>query len=462
MKQLFLIGFTTLLFACKPTPNATITGTISNSDAKDFIIENYLLESKDTITIADGKFSDVIRVEKPGYFGAVIGNIRLNLFLEPGDVLNLNLDEEFIKKNGLGSTDIKGSAPTKLYAELSSISLRKEFKKALALPADTFKNIADNEYNIKIQMTDSVKNLGLLNNYSYKLISLLNKIEYTQNYMYFTQYHKRFAPTDTLPIPEGFSQIGNDITIDDSTLFKEVPSYKYFVIGKYEDSIKKELEKAGLEHNSPEYINQSINKIISLNANQAVKDNLGNMILGSYTYQSDSAKTIVKARYKEFVKNEKFIKEFETLLGKLESLQKGKKAPSFSFNDINGKVVNSEDLKGKIIYIDVWATWCGPCKGEIPYLKALEEELHGLDIAFVSISIDNDKKAWENMVADKDLKGYQLFAEKAWESDIVKNYAIRGIPRFILIDKEGNLINADAIRPSNPNTKKRLTSLAKS
>jgi hypothetical protein len=88
-------------------------------------------------------------------------------------------------------------------------------------------------------------------------------------------------------------------------------------------------------------------------------------------------------------------------------------------------------------------------------LKAIEKEYHGKNIEFVSISIDaqKDHEKWKKMVADKELKGIQLFADNDWKSDFVKNYAIDGIPRFILIDTEGKIVNADAPRPSEEKLK---------
>ena len=110
------------------------------------------------------------------------------------------------------------------------------------------------------------------------------------------------------------------------------------------------------------------------------------------------------------------------------------------------------------MYVDVWATWCGPCKAEIPYLKEVEEEFKEENIAFVSISIDREKdhEKWENMVAEETLGGIQLFADKDWESQFVKDYYISGIPRFILIDPEGKIVSPDAPRPSNPKLKEML------
>lgn len=139
----------------------------------------------------------------------------------------------------------------------------------------------------------------------------------------------------------------------------------------------------------------------------------------------------------------------------------GQPSPSFdNYENFNGSKTSLKDLKGKYVYIDVWATWCGPCKAEIPALKELEAEF-GDKMHFVSISVDKaeDHDKWKTMVTEKELKGYQLFADKSWESAFVQAYGINGIPRFILIDPTGNIVKPDASRPSNPKTKELFKSI---
>jgi len=145
----------------------------------------------------------------------------------------------------------------------------------------------------------------------------------------------------------------------------------------------------------------------------------------------------------------------------LTALKKGSPSPKFNFPDTNGKNVSLDDLKGKYVYVDVWATWCGPCKKEIPFLKKLDIEYKDKDIAIVSLSIDKPehKDKWLKMVADEKLQGIQIMADKEWNSDFVRAYNITGIPRFILIDKEGNIVDSNAPRPSNPNLKELFNSL---
>ncbi|CAM1357869.1 TlpA family protein disulfide reductase [Tenacibaculum xiamenense] len=144
------------------------------------------------------------------------------------------------------------------------------------------------------------------------------------------------------------------------------------------------------------------------------------------------------------------------------NLAKGLASPKFvNYENHKGGTTSLDDLKGKYVFIDVWATWCQPCKNEIPHLKKVEEKFHGKNIEFVGISIDQakDHDAWKNMVSDKELAGTQLFADNNWNSEFVKSYKINGIPRFILIDPEGNIVNAQAPRPSDAKLVEVLESL---
>ncbi len=127
----------------------------------------------------------------------------------------------------------------------------------------------------------------------------------------------------------------------------------------------------------------------------------------------------------------------------------GKTSPVFeNYENLKGGTTSLADLKGKYVYLDIWATWCGPCKMEMPYLKQLEEDFHGKNIHFVSISIDkpNKHQAWKDMIADRELGGIQLFAGE--DQSFAMEYNITGIPRFILVDPAGKIVSANAPRPS--------------
>jgi thiol-disulfide isomerase/thioredoxin len=113
-----------------------------------------------------------------------------------------------------------------------------------------------------------------------------------------------------------------------------------------------------------------------------------------------------------------------------------------------------KDFKGKVIFIDVWATWCGPCKEQIPHLKELEKEYrNNKNIVFVGISLDRakDKQKWANLIQKEKLPGVQLLDDMG--SAFGRKYGITSIPRFLLIDKQGNW---KEVRCPRPESKKQL------
>lgn len=136
-------------------------------------------------------------------------------------------------------------------------------------------------------------------------------------------------------------------------------------------------------------------------------------------------------------------------------------APDFVYNTVDDKKVALKELRGKYVYIDVWATWCGPCKAEIPFLTKVEEDYHGKNIHFVSLSVDRmtDKAKWQAYVKDHQLQGIQLLADNDFSSEFIKKFNINSIPRFILIAPDGKIISGDAKRPSDPELRKQLDAL---
>jgi len=131
-------------------------------------------------------------------------------------------------------------------------------------------------------------------------------------------------------------------------------------------------------------------------------------------------------------------------------LPKGSPSPKFvDYENFAGGNTSLDDFMGSYVYIDLWATWCGPCIAQIPYLKELEKEYHDKNITFVSISTDSDSayETWKKMVVEKELTGVQLYSKR--DPIFSSAYKVKGIPRFILIDPSGNIVSADAPRPSS-------------
>lgn len=132
----------------------------------------------------------------------------------------------------------------------------------------------------------------------------------------------------------------------------------------------------------------------------------------------------------------------------------GTPAPDITLDAPDGSKVQLKELaKGKFTYIDVWATWCGPCKREIPFMAKLVEKFKGNDqVLFLSISIDENVEAWKKMIAADKPAWAQYNINGETNEKFSTDWGITGIPRFMMIDKEGNIFSADATRPSDPKT----------
>ena len=131
------------------------------------------------------------------------------------------------------------------------------------------------------------------------------------------------------------------------------------------------------------------------------------------------------------------------------AIQPGMPCPPIEQYNASGEVYGIDHFKGKVVYIDVWATWCGPCKKEIPHLKTLEEKYHGKNIEFVSVSTDQDIEKWKTFIATENMTGTQLHQSDDAERTISRHFVVNAIPRFILIDEAGKIVSADAPRPSS-------------
>lgn len=129
----------------------------------------------------------------------------------------------------------------------------------------------------------------------------------------------------------------------------------------------------------------------------------------------------------------------------------GEEAVDFEYPDLEGKMHRLSDYKGKVVVVDVWATWCVPCKKEIPALTSLEKEMEGKDVVFISLSIDTDAEAWEKYVTSNHLSGVQLISYN--RGSIKDDYLTEYVPRFMVFSKDGKTVTTNGPRPSTPQLK---------
>ncbi len=131
----------------------------------------------------------------------------------------------------------------------------------------------------------------------------------------------------------------------------------------------------------------------------------------------------------------------------------GQTAADFTYPGLDGEMISLSDFIGKVVLVDVWATWCAPCLQQLPHLKELKEDFKNTDLVVLAVSVDvpKDEQKWRDMIVEKEIEAVHMFAG-GW-TEITKYYNITGIPRFMLFDREGKVVSASAPRPSDPTLK---------
>jgi peroxiredoxin len=135
-----------------------------------------------------------------------------------------------------------------------------------------------------------------------------------------------------------------------------------------------------------------------------------------------------------------------------QALKAGQPAPAFTLLNDQGKKVSLADFKGKVVYLDFWASWCAPCLAEAPASAQLRKHFEGQDVLFLCVSIDSREGAWQKSLAAHSLRSassVHLRDEGDWEAATAQSYLIKSVPNYFIIGRDGRLLHLNAPRPSD-------------
>lgn len=183
--------------------------------------------------------------------------------------------------------------------------------------------------------------------------------------------------------------------------------------------------------------------------NQEIINAFADEYIIQYLQNAPEGMAEVLAYYKTVSTNTEAHAKADAVYEHYKDLVPGAQAIDFTMTNEKGKEFKLSDFRGKAVYIDVWATWCGPCCAEIPHMEKLAAHYaKNKKIELISISLDKDHAKWEKKLAEDKPEWKQFICPEAFESGLCKNYDIYGIPRFLFFDKDGKVISLDAPRPS--------------
>ena len=267
--------------------------------------------------------------------------------------------------------------------------------------------------------------------------------------------HRKYTEEEAPAIKE-LQDLCTAVDLDNATDFNDYPEYQTLVQNIFKWRIYS--HKVQYEFDDPwGKILADFKALKSENIKQALAPLI---IEGVSPTSATATNEEIIALVKQLVKDNDLLNTLSKHIDLVNKLKAGQLFPALpALTDLNDKEVKYEQLplKGKLLFIDIWATYCPDCRKELPALEALQEDYKAEPITFVSISVDRDKEAWKTMVKEKKLGGIHLYASPETKELFKELYDLRSIPRYMLIDEKGNIINANLPMPSDKNLKELIT-----
>ncbi len=458
-KSWILLILAVFIFACNRNNNnentiesesdlTVINGTLDNNDNPYvFITYNNIT---DTIKVdKKGKFSAKIMVYKPTYIVFTTEKISTGIFCNPKSKVEFNANIiDFWNTLSFTGDD---SQVNNYIARQNKIIQLAGINSEEFLYASTFQKFSDSLEKLLEKLQNEFDNFSNENIDKYPdFINIENqRLQLIEASLILSYYSPVINSGKIIDDAEQrITEILSTIDINNPKLLN-LNEFKPFVQNVLNYLISKDIIDKNLEiKTAEEYANMYFNIIDQYFVENAVREELYYIFLKDFIeYYGPESVIEIFDTYKGFVTNRNRLSEFDKIFAEYNKLEKGQPSVDWSFQDMNGNNYSLSDFRGKYVYLDVWASWCGPCKREIPYLKELKETFKDKNIEIIQISVDDKKEDWINIVQSENLQGIQLYAG-GWDNDLCDFFKINGIPRFILIDQSGNIINSNAERPS--------------
>jgi len=377
-----------------------------------------------------------------GYYKIHHGVESTTIFLKPNFNLNFSLNtkefDETAKYKGKGATENNYLAEK--YLLIESFGKLRAYTYYAKFDEQDFLRISDSLYQLQVKLFNKYKA-----NFDKDFAFIEGKdleIRYLSKLSNYESMHGYVTNNNDFKVSEEYPNPFKNIDLKDTVLLLS-PDYIDYVNNYLESLCYKKITNG-------DFSNFYIYFIDFINSEIKSKKTKEEVAFYYIKWRFNDLNNIDERyqKLKQLVTKKEYLALLEINYQKIKKQAKGNISPNFELYDIDSNLVKLSDFKGKLVYIDIWSTWCSPCIKEIPYLMEIEDSLKAKNIVFISICKEDSRERWYNTVTYNKLSGIHLFAPNK-NIEFFNFFMVDGVPRYILLDKNGKIIYADAIRPSN-------------
>ncbi len=453
----------TTIFINKVATSAEITDDSVRISHQPILDHEYLLRSKfDSVA----SLTVQLEISQPMLASIHIGTNYAPIFLRPNDHLIVTLQDSLLSFKSVSESSTLGALNNHLNQMYYTLNTYTNMRLGRN-PDDFFSGLDSTINKINEQakiLQDSIpfkpNEIEVFN----KLFKL--KIEESKIYYAFMYHNNKLVeqiyalregrPAEDYVAPPSLTKLINEITIDSTLLNSPIygSSYKYLLNLYNREKFNSQIFDYNKWDNPDPYNPLKVADLIRAEKlPESIAEFLQALSVAGYSREEGITK-VTDSLYRNFeteFPNSIYSQHLSKVFIKQGLLSQGKTAPNIKGSKIDGTIANLTDFKGRIVYVDVWATWCAPCVEEIPHSIKLQEFFKDdPSIIFLNISVDGNAETWKHKVAlEKDWGGVHINLNKVQKDSLSVNYQLTGYPTYILIDKDGKIVTTRAQRPSS-------------
>jgi len=463
MKNLIAIVFILFCYSfvsAQAPQNFVLKGKVKNP-AQDFLevgVTGFLGFQTINIPIdKNGRFTKTISITHPQDFGFQSNDQLIQMFGVPGDTIELSWDDQ--------------DFPNSLIVSTLNPERQKELNLMLELSKKSFPAILELQEPLTNKtLSDSIKFEKIKSNFANQIKLVLSHppTKYT-NKIFCDLYYMNLRLASQARLASKYKlsfadAVTKNIVQDRPLRFMDTETMLiedlYYLSNTYRDYI---FDKVRLNFVFTSWLNETPN---NAQPNFTLKDcfsgaaylymapviqdwYLTKAIMNGFEHYSFEGSDEAYQIFYPRIKTPLFRDTLEQFYKNIQRLRPGKQAPAFSLKDDKGKTVSLSDFKGKVVYVDFWGKYCGPCRNDIEkYIPKLHEKYKDKNVVFVNICVDVDEKEWKETLPQLKLGGTNLLGEGWSNNSACIDYNVHGIPHYVLIDQKGSIVQNNADHPS--------------